>query len=473
MRQSHDYGKLFDNSINLKRLFFEDLDVEKEFYLGPIAAAGENLYVTWTEINKKDGTVNSFLKKSSDRGHTFDANTVAFVNVEIADVKAIKNSVFVVATSSIVDHNVLFFTSRDNGALFENRQDLTLNSKLVEGNIEMTVSDDDVYITSQGTYWAKQYGGAIFRHSNNSGNSFSEPVNLSGNATVSIVKLAHDEKNLYVIWAQHGGSDGDRIYLRKSTSNGESFDEPVRLSSAKSSYFPKIAVNDKGKVFVMWAQADAAGLYGEIILAKNSDWGNTFGAPVKLATSKYDLFGTYIETQPNNLLYVIFLDSVYTPNSRNAVYFITSINDGESFEKPVDLNQDGSFGIVNPRFAQFQNHIYIVGDTGSQYDSSIFFITSDDLGETFNRSINLDDSQNTEKPIDFKETKLENNTTTNHVNFQSLQASQSKCTTSNLGVLEACSMQSFLFLGIFTSAVVGTVIVISTITLRRSTQNDL
>ena len=59
------------------------------------------------------------------------------------------------------------------------------------------------------------------------------------------------------------------------------------------------------------------------------------------------------------------------------------------------------------------------------------------------------------------------------VDFQALKASQAKCTILWLGGIEACSLQAFLTLGIFTSTIIGTVIVISMITLRRSIQENM
>jgi hypothetical protein len=394
LKKSNDYGKTFDESSNLRN--FIQYDKEKMFYLGPFAAAGKNAYATWIEVGN-DSSMNSFLINSQDGGKTFDKTTM-FSGIGIVNVEAIDNNVYVIAASNVSEKNkMLFFASHDGGHLFEEPIDITLNPKLAEGNIETTVFKDNIYIVNHGTYWGKQYGGAIFRHSDNSGKSFSEPVNLSGNGTVSIVKLTHDTKNLYVLWAQHDRTNGDKIHLRKSSDNGETFSESIVLNSGKSGFFPKIAVNQKGGVFAIWAQADESGMHGEIFLAKSTDWGDTFDEPVKLASSQEDLFSTYAGIQQNGSVFVIWQDRIDKPDSsRNAMYVMKSFDDVESFGNLLDLNSDGSFGIANPRYAQLQNHFYIAGDTGSPYDPRIFFIQSHDNGMTFDKSIDLVDSEDTD-----------------------------------------------------------------------------
>jgi hypothetical protein len=59
------------------------------------------------------------------------------------------------------------------------------------------------------------------------------------------------------------------------------------------------------------------------------------------------------------------------------------------------------------------------------------------------------------------------------VDFQALVASQAKCTVLGFSGLEACSLQSSLTLGITTTAIIGVIIAVSVITLRRSNQNNL
>ena len=59
------------------------------------------------------------------------------------------------------------------------------------------------------------------------------------------------------------------------------------------------------------------------------------------------------------------------------------------------------------------------------------------------------------------------------VDFQALKTSQAKCTILGTGGIEACSLQAFLTLGIFTSTIIGTVITVSMITLRRSIQKNM
>ena len=64
--------------------------------------------------------------------------------------------------------------------------------------------------------------------------------------------------------------------------------------------------------------------------------------------------------------------------------------------------------------------------------------------------------------------KQDNNT----VDFQALEASQAKCTILYISGKEACNVQAFLTLGVFTSVIIGTIIAISMITLKRSMRKN-
>jgi len=60
-----------------------------------------------------------------------------------------------------------------------------------------------------------------------------------------------------------------------------------------------------------------------------------------------------------------------------------------------------------------------------------------------------------------------NDTITSTIDFQSFEASQSKCTVLGLAGNEACSLQSSLTLGITTAAIIGTVVTISMFAVKK------
>lgn len=61
----------------------------------------------------------------------------------------------------------------------------------------------------------------------------------------------------------------------------------------------------------------------------------------------------------------------------------------------------------------------------------------------------------------------DSNKTANYVDYQDLVASKSKCTILGFDGIEACSLQSSLTLGIVTTVIIGVVIAVSMITLRK------
>lgn len=60
----------------------------------------------------------------------------------------------------------------------------------------------------------------------------------------------------------------------------------------------------------------------------------------------------------------------------------------------------------------------------------------------------------------------------NYVDFQAVEASQAKCTILYISGKVACNLQASLTLGLFTSVIIGTIIAVSMITLKRSMRKN-
>lgn len=75
--------------------------------------------------------------------------------------------------------------------------------------------------------------------------------------------------------------------------------------------------------------------------------------------------------------------------------------------------------------------------------------------------------EGTESDSNIVTNKDEDGMMTRVIDFQALEASKSKCAVLGLSGIEACSLQSSLLLGLVTTAIIGIVIVISMIALRK------
>ena len=92
--------------------------------------------------------------------------------------------------------------------------------------------------------------------------------------------LATWEDNVYVVFRSHGYETG-HIYLVKSTDNGETFGDTVRVDHLSTGFgqYPDVAVyNDT--VYVTFMDHDAGGSNPQYVLARSVDGGATFEAEV-------------------------------------------------------------------------------------------------------------------------------------------------------------------------------------------------
>ena len=71
----------------------------------------------------------------------------------------------------------------------------------------------------------------MFSKSNDNGETFSMPDNISNNAETSInADISSEGANVYVVWDDHNRSDNE-ILFAESNDNGENFDMPDKLGN--------------------------------------------------------------------------------------------------------------------------------------------------------------------------------------------------------------------------------------------------
>jgi hypothetical protein len=162
-------------------------------------------------------------------------------------------------------------------------------------------SDPAVDWTSDGTAWAITIGFdsnethlrlRAFK-SDNGGSNWSYDADASGNQTTTDKPMAwvdHSrpslfQDNIYVIWDD---SNNGRVFVNHRTGPSGSWQTPVQVSGNETTgtgIGSDIKTNSSGDVFAFWPDTVSQNLF----VAKSTDGGKTFAAPVKIATT----FGSY------------------------------------------------------------------------------------------------------------------------------------------------------------------------------------
>jgi len=209
----------------------------------------------------------------------------------------------------------------------------------------MAVSENNIYLT----WWDNKTGNneVFFAGSNDSGKTFDEPINLSnaeGASADSNIAVAQ-ENNVYVAWWDNKTGSWE-VFSRASTDSGKTFGEAVMLKSIGTSPVNTlkapppttisvdtlVAASGNSNEYVIWWD-NTTGNW-EVVFAKSTDGGKTFGEPTNISNSPdARSIGARIAAQGNNV-YISWID--IDENTRQKQVLFSSSNDnGKTFGNPV------------------------------------------------------------------------------------------------------------------------------------------
>ena len=212
---------------------------------------------------------------------------------------------------------------------------------------------------------------------------FTNSINISNNQGDSVIpQMAVSGNDVYILWNDNStGKFG--IFLAKSTDGGTNFGAPVNISkNIGSSTSPQFAVSGN-EVFVVW-QGKTTGKY-QIIFAKSTDGGATFSTPVNISNNSGDSSFPKIAISGNNL-YVTWAFTV--TNKDFDILFATSSDGGTTFSTPVNLsNTLGDTGL--PQITSSGNDVYVTWENNASGNFDVFVAKSTDNGKTFGIPVNV------------------------------------------------------------------------------------
>jgi hypothetical protein len=189
------------------------------------------------------------------------------------------------------------------------------------------------------------HGGEIFfARSSDGGETFSDPINLSNTvAGAGKGRLTRDfwhngsldivlgpEGNLYAAWTEYEGA----LRFSRSTDGGESFSDPILISGgdANPARAPSLAAGGRGAVHLAWTHGEdpSAGIH----FATSTDHGESFGAPQTVAGDNGHAEGPKIAVDEKGSVHLVYAESPGGPFERYDVRY-TRLKDGEdSFDEP-------------------------------------------------------------------------------------------------------------------------------------------
>jgi hypothetical protein len=298
-----------------------------------------------------------------------------------------------------------------NAINFENATNLTNNpNDSVYGQIEAS-SKNNVNIVWQDSVPGptdRNYD-IFFKRSSNAGTSFGKEINLSNNNGFSEhPQLATSGNNVYVVWADNSLSANREILFARSTDGGISFGNPKNLSNDKGDSYNQEIFAFEDNVYVVWLDKEdtnnTENTKGRILLKSSPDGGSSFGQTLDLGGDSNANDNSFPKvTAYNNHVYVIWnveqeIEKSLPEEARNktaktyGLCFVKSTDRAVSFGTPNKLTlPDQEFG--EAQIAASGQDVYIVwGGSSLNQISDVFFMKSINNGDTFSKIIAITDN---------------------------------------------------------------------------------
>ncbi len=255
--------------------------------------------------------------------------------------------------NSTGNYELLFTKSTDGGTTFSDPINLSSNNGTSEDGT-ITELNGTVYVGLSDNSTGNYE--ILLAKSADGGTTFTDPINLSNNTVESadpVIKSSKD--NLYVVW-----SEVDDIFFTRSK-DGVKFDKPINLSNTNgTSFTPRLAVSGNNNLLVVWE--DQTPGYSDVFFSKSTDSGATFSDPINISNSTYDSYSQDIGTQINGDLYVAWNEIL--PDFSD-IFFAKSTDGGITFDKPINLSNSNGSTSYDPTIAVSEdNDLLYIGWSG-------------------------------------------------------------------------------------------------------------
>jgi hypothetical protein len=216
--------------------------------------------------------------------------------------------------------------------------------------IPIVISNHNVYVS-----WNSNKTGnyeAMFRASENNGQTFSDKVNISNspNGTSGQPDLAVFGRNVYVTW-QDNKTGNAETFIRTSTDNGRTFGDAIILNSTGTSpvlinSYPEliggsVVAASGNNTYVTWWDNKTGNW--EVFLARSTDNGRTFDKTVNLSNSSESRSDRALIAAEGKNVYVSYWER-NGPN--NEPVMRVSNDNGATFVPALKLAAKGIIGIT-------------------------------------------------------------------------------------------------------------------------------
>ncbi|WP_166390692.1 sialidase family protein [Candidatus Nitrosotalea sp. TS] len=324
--------------------------------LPQLVLSGNNVYVGW--VDNTAGKFGVMFAKSNDGGSSFEKEVdLGNVNSGAPDnMKIVASQGQIYATwQSFLDNksSIAFAKSNDNGTTFAPAVQISDNSK-DSAFPQIAASDNHVYVV-----WLERTTGditnVVFAKSDDGGTTFDTPVPITSHpgGNTGIPKIFAYGSHVYLMWEDNGAKNFD-VFLTSSNDSGNTFNSiPTNISNnTGDSGAPQMIVNGND-VYAVWMDNSPGNF--DILFAKSTDGGSTFAKPVNVSGDVQDSGYPQFAVVGNNV-YVTWTNVITEKNYD--ILLAKSSDGGQTFGTPINVsNTPGASGW--PQISADTNNVYV------------------------------------------------------------------------------------------------------------------
>lgn len=202
-------------------------------------------------------------------------------------------------------------------------------------------------------------------------NFVSEINNLTQNEDDSVYpQISSSSENIYIVWQESVGSYGTSnydIFFKKSNDSGDTFGSPINLSNNTGfSEHPQIA-SVGNIIYIVWVD-DSSG-EREIMFCKSSDSGKTFSNSTMVSQNSMGPYHVELAAEGQSV-YIVW--NSFDKEMRNIILLSKSDDAGKTFAELREI------GIVDmetfPKIAADADEYFVTWDKEKDKDTEILFI---------------------------------------------------------------------------------------------------
>lgn len=243
-------------------------------------------------------------------------------------------------------------------------------------------------------------GEILFARSNDGGKTFGEPINLSNsragdgkgritarywdNGSLDLVRGR--DGALYAAWTEYDGN----LWFSHSKDGGKSFSEPSHVAGDPDhapARGPSLAIGDDGTLFIAWTVGEDRA--ANIHLSKTTDGGRTFAKPRALVSTGHS-DAPKIAVDRRGTIHLVYAESPDGPFERYQIRY-RQLKDGEHpLRDSVVLSGAGNAEAVSAGFPALsldgEDNLYVIWELFSRsggFSRGLGFAFSSDQGQSF------------------------------------------------------------------------------------------